>query len=91
MESRSSRFKFFRQKRFGDRYCDNARSRYCDRFLGGVAVEIFANSAIDMIYDNTVGKFVTETTDNMMKTGKEVIDGVGNVVSDFFSGIGTVF
>lgn len=44
-----------------------------------------------MIYDNTVGKFVTETTDNMMKTGKEVIDGVGNVVSDFFSGIGTVF
>ena len=60
-------------------------------FLGGVAVGIIANSAIDMIYDNTVGEFVTETTDNMMKTGKEVIDGVGNAVSDFFSGIGTVF
>mgnify|MGYP000979967989 CR=1 FL=1 len=60
-------------------------------FLGGVAVGIIANSAIDMIYDNTVGEFVTETTDNMMKAGKEVIDGVGNAVSDFFSGIGTVF
>jgi len=41
-------------------------------FLGGVAVGIIANSAIDMIYDNTVGEFVTETTDNMMKTGKKL-------------------
>jgi len=60
-------------------------------FLAGVAVGIIANSAIDLIYDDSVGKFVTETTDNAIKIGKEVIDGVGNAVSDFFSGIGTVF
>ena len=60
-------------------------------FLAGVAVGIIANSAIDLIYDYSVGKFVTETTDNAIKIGKEVIDGVGNAVSDFFSGIGTVF
>jgi|GEM_PF-4323564 hypothetical protein len=29
-------------------------------FLGGVAIGIIANSAIDMIYDNTVGEFVTK-------------------------------
>ena len=57
----------------------------------GAAVGIVVNSVFDMIYDNTVGKEVTKITNNVVKAGKEVIDGVGNAVSDFFSGIGTVF
>ena len=60
-------------------------------FLAGVAVGIVANSAIDMAYDNSIGKVVTENTNNVIKAGKEVIDGVGNAVSDFFSGLGTAF
>lgn len=57
----------------------------------GAAEGIVVNSVFDMIYDNTVGKGVTKITNNVVKAGKEVIDGVGNAVSDFFSGIGTVF
>ncbi|MEZ7616096.1 T7SS effector LXG polymorphic toxin [Streptococcus sp. 27098_8_73] len=60
-------------------------------FLAGVAVGIVANSAIDMAYDNSIGKVVTENTNNVIKAGKEVIGGVGNAVSDFFSGLGTAF
>lgn len=36
-----------------------------------------------MAYDNSIGKVVTENTNNVIKAGKEVIDGVGNAVSDF--------
>ena len=54
-------------------------------FIVGVGLSIAGNAVFDMIYDNTVGKEVTKITN------KEVIDGVGNAVSDFFSGIGTVF
>ena len=60
-------------------------------FIVGVGLSIAGNAVFDMIYDNTVGKEVTKITNNVVKTGKEIIDGVGNAVSDFFSGIGTVF
>ena len=60
-------------------------------FIVGVGLSIAGNTVFDMIYDNTVGKEVTKITNNVVKAGKEVIDGVGNAVSDFFSGIGTVF
>ena len=60
-------------------------------FIVGVGLSIAGNAVFDMIYDNTVGKEVTKITNNVVKAGKEVIDGVGNAVSDFFSGIGTVF
>ncbi|WP_251936461.1 hypothetical protein [Streptococcus sp. Marseille-Q0941] len=61
------------------------------RFIIGVGLSIAGNAVFDMIYDNTVGKEVTKITNDVVKAGKEVIDGVGNAVSDFFSGIGTVF
>ena len=60
-------------------------------FIVGVGLSIAGNAVFDMIYDNTVGKEVTKITNNVVKTGKEIIDGVGNAVSAFFSGIGTVF
>ena len=60
-------------------------------FIIGVGLSIAGNAVFDMIYDNTVGKEVTKITNDVVKAGKEVIDGVGNAVSDFFSGIGTVF
>ena len=60
-------------------------------FIVGVGLSIAGNAVFDMIYDNTVGKEVTKITNDVVKSGKEVMDGVGNAVSDFFSGIGTVF
>lgn len=57
----------------------------------GSVMPIAGTAVFDMIYDNTVGKEVTKITNDVVKAGKEVIDGVGNAVSDFFSGIGTVF
>lgn len=60
-------------------------------FIIGVGLSIAGNAVFDMIYDNTVGKEVTKITNDVVKAGEEVIDGVSNAVSDFFSGIGTVF
>ena len=60
-------------------------------FIIGVGLSIAGNAVFDMIYDNTVGKEVTKITNDVVKAGKEVMDGVGNAVSDFFSGIGSVF
>lgn len=73
-------------------------------YLIGVVISAFAITAFDYVYDNrheiydkitdtvdSVGDTISEITDVVIDKTKEGIESVGNSISGFINGIGTVF